>query len=68
MSIIFQILGNHRLSNNECLVSFDIVSLYTNVPVLEAIDVCSDLLYKNRFLEIDKETFKKDLLVYHPVM
>ena len=51
-------LGNHRLVNNECLVSFDIVSLYTNVPVLEAIDVCSDLLFKDRFLDIDKETFK----------
>ena len=51
-------LGNHRLVNNECLVSFDIVSLYTNVPVLESIDVCSDLLFKDRFLDIDKETFK----------
>ena len=42
-------LGNHRLENNECLVSFDIVSLYTNVPVFEAIDVCSDYHLKTDF-------------------
>ncbi|XP_066910560.1 uncharacterized protein [Clytia hemisphaerica] len=41
------------------LVSFDIVSLYTNVPVLEAIDVCADLLYSGEYKKppVDKETF-----------
>ena len=32
-------------------------SLYTNVPVNEAIQVCADLLYKKFTLPVDKETF-----------
>ena len=42
------------------MVSFDVVSLYTNVPVLEAIEVCADLLYAqpvDKLPKIDKETF-----------
>ena len=41
------------------LVSFDIVSLYTNVPVLDAINVCADLLYSGEYKKppVDKETF-----------
>ena len=57
-------LKNYKLDDNELLVSFDIVSLYTNVPVKEAINVCTDLLFKDRVIAIDsdqyldKETFK----------
>ena len=50
-------LKNHQIKDNECLVSFDIVSLYTNVPVLEAIDVCADLLFNSMSLDIDRDTF-----------
>ena len=50
-------LKNHKLNNDECLVSFDIKSLYTNVPVQEAINICADLLFSSRQLNIDKETF-----------
>ena len=42
------------------LVSFDVVSLYTNVPpLLKAIDVCADLVYSGKYKEppVDKETF-----------
>ena len=41
------------------LVSFDVVSLYTNVPVKEAIQVCADLMYngKNPKPPVDKATF-----------
>ena len=35
-----------HLSEDECLISFDVTSLYTNVPVHEAIEVCCDLLFK----------------------
>ena len=51
-------LSNHNLKDSDCLVSFDIVSLYTNVPVIEAIDVCTELLFYNHTLDIDKDTFK----------
>ena len=38
-------LATIELEENEEIISFDIVSLYTNVPVEEAIEVCTDLLY-----------------------
>ena len=33
-----------RLEKDEEIISYDVVSLYTNVPVLEAIEVCTDML------------------------
>ena len=50
------------LDEDEEMVSFDVVSLYTNIPVMEAIDVCTDLLYAqsvDKIPKVDKETFKK---------
>ena len=35
-------------SNDQVMVSFDVDSLYTNVPVKEAIDIALDLLYKDK--------------------
>ena len=48
-----------ELDSSRQLVSFDVVSLYTNVPVLEAINCCADLLYSGRQKApaVDKETF-----------
>ena len=48
-----------ELDSSRQLVSFDVVSLYTNVPVLEAINCCADLLYNGRQKAppVDKETF-----------
>ena len=45
---------------DEQLISFDVTSLYTNVPVMEAIDVCTDLLYSGKYQlpPVDKETFR----------
>ena len=42
------------------MVSFDVTSLYTNVPVQEAIDDCTDLLFSGRYPKppVDEETFK----------
>ena len=50
-----------QLDDDEVIVSFDVSSLYTNVPVQEAIDVCPDLLYsgKHELPPVDKETFKE---------
>ena len=56
---ISQMLKSVSLDKDEELVSFDVVSLYTNVPVLEAIQVCADLLYSGKYEipPVDKETF-----------
>ena len=47
------------LDEDEELVSFDVTSLYTNVPVKESITVCADLLYSGNYKlpPIDKQTF-----------
>ena len=48
------------LEEDEVLISFDVSSLYTNVPVMEAIQICTDLLYnmpeQNR-PPVDRDTF-----------
>ena len=49
-----------KLEEDEEMISFDVVSLYTNVPVLEAIEVCTDMLYRlppEKRPSIDKKTF-----------
>ena len=50
-------LSSVKLEEDEELVSFDVVSLYTNVPVLESIHVCADLLFSRYSIPVDKETF-----------
>ena len=54
-------LKDVKLDEDEVMVSFDVSSLYTNVPVQEAIDVCADLLYSgdHQLPPVDKETFKE---------
>ena len=47
-----------NLEDDEELVSFDVVSLYTNVPVMESINICAGLLFsKFDKLPVDKKTF-----------
>ena len=52
-------LKNLSLEENEELVSYDVTSLYTNVPVYEAIEDCANMLYSGRYQvpPVDKETF-----------
>ncbi|XP_066916931.1 uncharacterized protein [Clytia hemisphaerica] len=54
-------LHDIKLQNDDVLVSFDVSSLYTNVPVYEAIEECTNLLYSGKYKEppVDKSTFKK---------
>ena len=54
-------LDSVKLDDDEVLISFDVSSLYTNVPLQEAIDVCTDLLYsgKHKVPPVDKDTFKE---------
>ena len=54
-------LPNIQLNQNEELVSFDVKSLYTNVPVNEAIEDCTNLLYSGKYKKppVDRSTFKE---------
>ena len=54
-------LADIVLEDDKELVSFDVVSLYTNVPVNEAIVVCANLLYDGTLKKppVDKDTFTK---------
>ena len=56
--VVNGLIKNTKLSSNDCLVSYDVTSLYTNVPVRVAIDVCTDLLFSRVSMNIDKATFK----------
>ena len=48
-----------NLEEDEVIVSLDVKSLYTNVPVLESIELAADILYNSEELPpADKETFK----------
>ena len=52
-------LGHIQLEEEEELVSFDVSSLYTNVPVIESINVCAELLFSGKYKlpPVDKQTF-----------
>ena len=54
-------LDSVQLEEDEEMISFDVSSLYTNVPVMEAIDVCTNLLYSGNYElpPVDRETFVK---------
>ena len=57
-SIVEKIADIEQPEGHE-LVSFDVCSLYTNVPVQEAITVCTNLLYSGDYPKppVSKETF-----------
>ena len=52
-------LGNLQLPDDEEVISFDVSSLYTNVPVQEAIEHCADLLFSSTYKKppVTKDTF-----------
>ena len=54
-------LQDIKINEDEQIISFDIVALYTNVPVLEAIDDCTNLLYSGKYRPppVDRDTFKE---------
>ena len=55
---IIDTLKTVELPYDEEVVSFDVSSLYTNVPVMEAIEACTDHLYNNyKKPPIDRDTF-----------
>ena len=52
-------LRNISLDQDEVVISFDVTSLFTNVPVKEAIFEAAEKLYSRKFPmpPVDKETF-----------
>ena len=63
-------LSEISLEKNECLVSLDVESLFTNVPVVEAIGRASDMLFdraidwaEGKQPPFNKETFKELLML-----
>ena len=52
-------LKNIQLDDDEVMISFDVSSLYTNVPVDEAIQEAANLLYSGELKQppVVKETF-----------
>ena len=42
-------MNDIELENDEVLISFDVSSLYTNVPVREAINRCAELLFSGKY-------------------
>ena len=54
-------LQNIQLPEDHVLISFDVTSLYTNVPVLEAIEHCTNLLYSGKYKKppVDRNTFEE---------
>ncbi len=54
-------IKNVTLSEDEVIVSFDVSSLYTNVPLEEAIHDAADILFSGNVEKppVDKETFVK---------
>ena len=59
--MISQQLDSHTLSEDEELVSFDVSSLYTKMPVTEAINVWANLLFResSKKLPVDNKGKKK---------
>ena len=58
---ISESLHTVMLDDEDELISFDVQSLYTNVPVFEAINVCTDLPFSGKYEipPVDLDTFKQ---------
>ena len=63
---VSKILPNVELKDNDVIVSFDVASLFTNVPVLKAIEDCTELFFfsgKYNVPPVDRDTFKELLVL-----
>ena len=52
-------INEFSLNGNEYMVSFDVVSLFTNVPLIETIDIVTNLVYGKD--SVAKPPFNKDI-------
>ena len=50
-----------NLNNQNYIVSFDTTSLYTNVPIIETVNIITNLIYNNNedFKRMTKNDFRK---------
>ena len=53
---------NLQIVGSDCMISFDVVSLFTNVPLIETIDIISDYLYKSKSKPAFSKLVFKELL------
>ena len=56
------LLKEKNVRSNGYMCSFDVVSLFTNVPLEETIDICADALYRNSentALTLSESSFRK---------
>ena len=61
-------IKTEKLSPDGYMCSFDVVSLFTNVPLQEVINICADALYRNDEIDIElttlsEESFKELILL-----
>ena len=49
-----------RLPTDGYMCSFDVVSLFTNVPLEEMIDICADALFRNDNIDMEPTTLTED--------
>ena len=56
----FDYISNINLPNNSVMASFDIVSLYTNIPIKETVEIITNSIYENdnSFRNLTKKNFK----------
>ena len=47
---------------SDCMISFDVISLFTNVPLIETIDIISDYVYKSKSKPAFSKLVFKELL------
>ena len=50
-------------ASNTYMASFDVKSLFTNVPLLETINICTDTLYSLSNIRLKRESFKELMLI-----
>ena len=58
-------LKDYKLSGEEKMVSYDVVSLFTNVPLLETVEIILDLVYGTSSITtppFEREIFRKMLI------
>ena len=46
-------------ANNSFMASFDVKSLFTNVPLQETVDICADALYRISKISLKKREFQE---------